>query len=50
MGLGKGKSTIYPFFQWDVISQKSCDIMSSQNGCCVIIYALSWYHLIAHIL
>ena len=27
MGWGKGKSTIYPFFQWDVISQNSCDIM-----------------------
>ena len=29
MGRGKGKSTIYPFFQWDVISRHSCDIMRS---------------------
>ena len=41
MGQGKGKSTIYPFFQWDVMSQNSYDIMRSQNGCCDITHALS---------
>ena len=41
MGRGKGKSAIYPFFHWDVISQNSCDIMRSQNGCCDITHALS---------
>ena len=41
MGRGKGKSTLYPFSQWDVISQNSCDIMRSQNGCCDITHALT---------
>ena len=31
MGWRKGKSTIYPFFQWDVISQNSCDIKRLQT-------------------
>ena len=39
--VGEGKFTIYPFFQWDVISQNSCDIMRSQNRSCDITHVLS---------